>query len=239
MSQTTQIIQHITMALQIEPLAEKDLDNFIQLYWKAFEPLEADMVAPMMYPSGLSQELQTRMRNRILPDVGPAKDLCFVAREESSGSIVAIARWGIVSQPPSTPAEADVAFADAVRKKESEIQVEGENEVLSSAYFKASWYAENEVVAGRPYMTLRLLAADPLFGRRGAGTALLVSGLDRADDQDLPVFLSGATMGKPLYEKFGFRVLKTVPFDGRDYGGRSAGTHWCMWRPKKSERSNK
>lgn len=44
-------------------------------------------------------------------------------------------------------------------------------------------------------------------------------------------------MGKRLYKKHGFEVMKEALFDGRDYGGRSRGTQWVMFRPARNVNS--
>lgn len=42
---------------------------------------------------------------------------------------------------------------------------------------------------------------------------LLKWGLDRADKDGLPVFLSASPAGKPIYEKRGFRVVRMEEVD--------------------------
>ena len=110
---------------------------------------------------------------------------------------------------------------------------------MENAAFRAVFYAEAQTMQpymGQPYLELRLLAVDPDHLRQGIGTQLLNHGLSKADAADLPVYLAAGHQGRPLYERYGFRVVGELPFNALDYGGRSRGTHWCMTMPPKSAR---
>jgi hypothetical protein len=47
---------------------------------------------------------------------------------------------------------------------------------------------------------------------------LLKWGIEKADSAGLPAFLESSVMGRPLYERVGFRVKETVTFDLTKYG---------------------
>jgi predicted N-acetyltransferase YhbS len=51
---------------------------------------------------------------------------------------------------------------------------------------------------------LSFLAISPKYQRTGAGTALTQWGCERADEDGLPIFVSGSLIGAPMYEKCGF-----------------------------------
>jgi hypothetical protein len=68
-------------------------------------------------------------------------------------------------------------------------------------------------------------------------------GISRADGLNLECWMEASTMGKPLYEKFGFRSLLKLAFDNERI---DASDEWrkcahemtpdaifAMWRPKK------
>jgi hypothetical protein len=69
------------------------------------------------------------------------------------------------------------------------------------------------------------------------------AGIEKADSLELECWLEGSSMGKPLYEKFGFQSLIKVAFDTEKMG---ASDEWrkcahemtpapvfAMWRPKR------
>ena len=77
----------------------------------------------------------------------------------------------------------------------------------------------------RPHLYLWLLGVRPQVQGAGVGSRLLRAGLDRADAQDLPVFLETATTRNvALYRRHGFEVLA-------EYRARAdAPLSWAMWR---------
>lgn len=90
---------------------------------------------------------------------------------------------------------------------------------------------------------LNWMAVDPAHRLCGIGSLLMTAGLNKADDLNLECWLEGSSMGKPLYEKFGFRSLLKIAFD-TDLPDASDEWRKCahemtpaavfaMWRPKR------
>ncbi|KAK9894359.1 hypothetical protein P389DRAFT_95475 [Cystobasidium minutum MCA 4210] len=72
----------------------------------------------------------------------------------------------------------------------------------------------------RGYYTLGLLATLPEYERRGIGTMLLRWGLDKADQDDVAVYVSASPAGAGLYTKQGFELIhERECFPGEKYGG--------------------
>ena len=145
-----------------------------------------------------------------------------------------IASWSVIEHPPQSKEELDAAFESASKARFDVPPIEGMNEEIDRAFFRAAFYSEAEIVGEQPYMMLRILAVHPEHQRRGVGKLLLQQGLDRADRLGLPVYLDAGESGKPVYERYGFEVKKVMPLDCTEYGGRSDGRHWCMLRPPKA-----
>jgi predicted N-acetyltransferase YhbS len=227
------------MELKIEPLKGDELDDFIKTYWSAFEPLSANMIMPMIYRNGLQGDTIEHFRTRILRQTGgDLAAYCFTAKDINSGDIVGVSWWRVNGNPPKTKTEFDAAYEQACEDRAKEPTVEGVHEELFHAYFRAAFYSEMETVDGQPCMTLCMLAVNPKYHRRGAGSLLLKHGLRKADSLKLPVYLDCGVMGKPLYERYGFQVAGDFPLNCLEYGGRSDGRHWLMMRPKKHESQN-
>ena len=222
----------MSLRLTLEPLKREELDDFIKVSWAAFEPLEANMIYPMLYPNGLQPDVMERMRYRLLGQTnGNLGAYCYSAKDSTTGEIAGISWWSLNEEPPKTNEEIDALFEKAWRTRSGGPAVEGMNRALDQAFFTAAFHTEMEVMAGRPYMSLMMLATSPRYQRGGAGSLLLKDGLDRADKLGLPVCLCSGICGKPLYERFGFQVVRDLPLNCLDYGGRSDGRHWCMVRP--------
>jgi GNAT superfamily N-acetyltransferase len=223
------------MGLSIHPLEHHELDEFLRVHWAAFEPIEVNMIYPMIYPLGFRDDLLARMRSRVLRQTGG--DLaahCFCAKDHS-GTIIAISWWTVVDDPPKTDEEIDRRFRKAYAARNLGDGVEGFQSDLDYAFFKAAFYSEAKVVQGKPYMGLRMLATDPQHNRRGAGSLLLKHGLRKADQLQLPVYLDSGIAGRDLYARHGFEITCDFPLNCLEYGGRSDGRHWCMLRPAAEE----
>lgn len=54
---------------------------------------------------------------------------------------------------------------------------------------------------------LDMLGTHPSYNGKGIASMLLKWGLNRADNDGVPVFLSASPAGKPMYERRGFRVV--------------------------------
>ena len=75
-----------------------------------------------------------------------------------------------------------------------------------------------------PHWYLMLLGADPLFQRRGAGTALLAPVLARCDADAVPAYLeTQKAENVPWYHRFGFEVVEEIDV-------RGAPPMWAMRR---------
>lgn len=86
------------------------------------------------------------------------------------------------------------------------------------------------------------MAVIPTHRRYGIGSLLMAAGITRADELNLECWMEASSMGKPLYEKFGFRPLFKIAFDTQK---KDASDVWLkcehemtplpfypMWRPK-------
>jgi GNAT superfamily N-acetyltransferase len=90
---------------------------------------------------------------------------------------------------------------------------------------------------------LNWLAVRPSHRLRGVGSLLMNVGILRADSLNLECWMEASTMGKPLYEKFGYQSLLTLAFNNER---SDASDEWrkcahemtpppifAMWRPKR------
>jgi GNAT superfamily N-acetyltransferase len=193
---------------------------------------------PMIYQNGLKEDTMERFRHRIRRHTGgDLAKYCSTAKDRSTGNIVGVSWWAMTGEPPKGRAAIDKSFEQDLEKREMEPPVEGINQELNDAFFKAAYYSEMETVAGQPYICLRILAVNPKYHRCGVGSLLLRQALDKADELGLPVYLDCGVMGKPLYERFGFKNVGDFPLNCLDYGGRSDGRHWLMLRPSNTTES--
>lgn len=89
----------------------------------------------------------------------------------------------------------------------------------------------------------------PTYRRHGIGSLLMAHMIKFADINNYGCWLEATSMGKPLYEKFGFKSLLKIAFDTDK---KDASDVWrkceheltpppisAMWRPIKGEEESK
>lgn len=211
----------------------EDLDAVLGIFWRAFEPPEADMILPMVYPQGLQPDMLASMRAWIISHQEEGTSSSgFCARNNATGEIAGISYWTLEADPPADAQCIEKAYEAAMEKRIKRPPVEGMNRELEAAFFKTAFHAELETMGGKSYVELGILATDSKYQGHGVGKALLAHGLEEVVDKlELPSFVLASRMGKPLYERAGFEEKTALPFDGRERGGRSEGRHWIMVRP--------
>lgn len=220
------------MDIVIEPLKTDDVDTFTEIYWDAFNPLDANMILPMIYPLGFQPDLRERLRNRVLKSMrDDSNSNCFCARDTATGDMLGVSWWANVQTPSQNRDELDECYQEAKETRSGGIAVEGMDHRLEDAFFKAAFYSEAESMGSAPYMTLKLLAVRPDYARKGIGTRLLEHGLASVDRLGLPAFIHAGVQAKPLYERYGFQNVGDMPCNALEYGARSDGRHWCLVRP--------
>lgn len=225
------------MQFKIEPLGLEGVDAVLHVLWRAFEPPEADMVLPMIYPGGLQPDVIESLRGDVLAqhDVG-GSSYGFCAREANTGEIAAISHWTVNADSPSDDEAIRKAYDAAVDARSKRLVPKSRNTALEEAIFKAAFHTKLGTMAGRSYIDLGLLATDPKYQGKGAGKALLAQGLTEVvvlvDKLGLPCYVLSSKSAKALYKQAGFELRHVFAFDCREYG-RSEGRHWVMVRPGK------
>jgi hypothetical protein len=95
--------------------------------------------------------------------------------------------------------------------------------------------AQPEIMTtSEPYLMLNMFATHPEHQGRGASRLLLEWGIKKADDEGLVTYLNATDVGRRIYEKKGFEVVKAIEWDRVPWGGEGKDCHWCMVRqPRK------
>lgn len=68
-------------------------------------------------------------------------------------------------------------------------------------------------------LDLRMMHTHPRYQRRGAASALLRWGLQRADELNLPTYLESSATAHLLYKRHGFKDVASVDLDLTPFGG--------------------
>ena len=93
---------------------------------------------------------------------------------------------------------------------------------------------KREIMGGKPYVLLSMLATRKDYHRRGVGGMHLKWGLVQADKLNLPSYLEASPMGRPLYLKMGYEHVMDFPFDAKKWGAKEDLPHTILLRPAPS-----
>ncbi|KAH7382570.1 hypothetical protein DE146DRAFT_740177 [Phaeosphaeria sp. MPI-PUGE-AT-0046c] len=221
-----------------EATTRKELDEILDVIWAAnytpYEPFVQLFFPVLGYTRAHREAAIAESKERFWSQhVADPSSHWYYAADSLTGEIVGCAQWVIT--------EGNL-FATGVPKLEAPWWPEGEcrkfcESILNQVYRpRASWMT-------RSHCALNWLAVRPSHRLRGVGSLLMDVGIMRADDLNLECWMEASAMGKPLYEKFGYRSLLNLAFNN---GCSNASDEWmkcahemtpppiyAMWRPKR------
>ncbi|KAL7806706.1 acyl-CoA N-acyltransferase [Trichoderma aethiopicum] len=206
------------MPLLAVPATEEDLPRSFAIERRAYAH---NKTTPVFFPGdGLSLDdrvAQMAARKRDDPACQWIKvvDADLEARGEES--MVAFSQWFVYAGDvrPSLPKRSWGA---------------GTNPEACQAFFgemDRRWW---ERFGDKSHIYLKLLHTDPDHQRRGAGSLCLQWGTSEADRLGLVSYLEASEEGRPLYEKFGFKVVGRIVVDLSKWGGTEPATAYQMVR---------
>lgn len=111
--------------------------------------------------------------------------------------------------------------------------VPGSNVEARKAFFGLLDGARLRIMAGKDYMHLMYCATDPKHAGRGAARLCMEFGVNMADELGLPAYMDATPAGRPVYERFGFKVVEQEAWDLRPYGIDETYYTCSMMRPAK------
>lgn len=88
---------------------------------------------------------------------------------------------------------------------------------LAGSYLAGQSERHERIMARREHWYLALICAAPGAEGRGVGSGLVRWGADRADADGCAAYLEASPEGRPLFEKFGWRVVERLELLGGAY----------------------
>ncbi|CRG89003.1 hypothetical protein PISL3812_06038 [Talaromyces islandicus] len=146
-----------------------------------------------------------------------------------TGAIVGYARWIL---PPSHVTAKDnlgPEWVEAQVPSVSEEQTAHFEELANSAWWNTksgmddmddkNYVVMNRIMTQKPYMKLDYLAVHPSNQGKGIATALVASGIRRAEEIGLSIFIMAYKAGRGVYARLGCEEVDRVIQDMSKYGG--------------------
>ena len=210
------------MGLQLLPLSAEDFSAIIK-HADIFEPGD-DLVGPpvpVCWPVSTKEEAQTRLQvhmakqsHRYMSD--PSVKYLKVINE--SGSIVSIARWHWYPYGYSYEKEGHWETYSETSLSEpwaKHFNIPLDNFILGSRdAARPSWMGKDQ-----PCWILMHMVTRASQRGKGAARLLIQWGIEQAEKQGAPAYLEAGVMGRPIYEKMGFRqVGELMELDLRPFG---------------------
>ncbi|TVY42845.1 Allophanate hydrolase [Lachnellula subtilissima] len=210
------------MVLQLSDAAPEDVDRIASVHLSAFDSnvlLHAQFPTPASLAflhSLLSQELLHTIQN-----VQTAGKAVMVVRDtDAENEIIGFAKWDLPSVS-NKEYHAGVKWHMDVRKE------------FLDVYHEKAERAKVRVIGDKSCYRLTFIGTHPDFQGKGAATLLTKWGLERAKQDNVPVYLESTVAASSLYRRLGFMSLDglsmSLPPVGND-SGPNVYEELCMLR---------
>jgi predicted acetyltransferase len=191
------------MSFELIALSEEDISTYNDMEWEAFASA-TDTISLCFYPEGRSDRVRAYMHKNVQENLVDSSFSYVLVQDSDTGTPLAVACWYF--QTANKSIEEVLRDEEMARlKRAQQAPVAGVNFVAIDEFCESQAKTKREVLGGRAHAFLIGLGTSLSARRRGAGTAALTSGLKKADEMGLPVYLEASIMGRPLYAKYGFQ----------------------------------
>ncbi|KAF2630210.1 acyl-CoA N-acyltransferase [Macroventuria anomochaeta] len=194
------------MSIIVCPVSDTELHRACMIEAAAYADNDLN---PILFPGPFPPDSQQKRVDQLIQMRKEDPTATYLqAIDQASGRMIASAKWHIYR----TPEETEIP----IRKLKFG---PGTNPEACKKFFGGMMERKKEIVGSRPHLYLHMLHTDPEYQRRGAGSALMEWGKQKADELDLPIYLESSTKGYGFYQKHGFKDVEVLDIDFSDYGG--------------------
>nr|POF04177.1 hypothetical protein CFP56_21932 [Quercus suber] len=203
------------------PVTEADLPTFRDIELAAFR---SHPRMAMLWPKGHTPAMLAFSLERKRTSFHDPESRFMQAVDDATGTVLAGSQWTFALDPDANAAK---PVAESDEAPPASWPVEGN--WAMSLFFKREWQMYLKQTFGRKaYVEAQ---------RQGAGTALMTWGVRQADALGLPMCLESTPAGLGLYKRFGFKEVRELRADMREFGWNkpydedAAVRFWMMREP--------
>ncbi|KAI9793077.1 MAG: hypothetical protein M1816_000975 [Peltula sp. TS41687] len=196
-------------SLSITEATEADMPRLMEIQFSAFdgEPFARILFGPN------TASARAAACERALEELrSDPHQLVVKAVNNATGEILAFGRWEIyeTERPESE-----------WKHREPFEYLEGRQREIGEYFYGRFYEGRERFWRGKPYVLLAFLATHRDCQGQGAGTAIVRWGMERARELGLSVYLESTRVGKPLYDKSGFRTIGEAVMEKEKWDGDS------------------
>lgn len=168
------------------PLAPTDAPACATIYFASFQNAHSLACWPR------TPSIRAFWENMITTELQEPNAHFLKAVDPSTNQIAGFCKW-VSPKPGEVPDTSLPPWPEDADKR------------LCDETFGAWANAHAEILGARGHWYLEIVATDPAFQGKGAGSLMLEYGTSRADAEDVEAYLEASPEAVKLYEKFGFR----------------------------------
>ncbi|ORY10182.1 hypothetical protein BCR34DRAFT_588787 [Clohesyomyces aquaticus] len=225
--------------LSISLLAPEEAGIYVAIRHETFRPT----INKLLYSREPSESTLNDVTEHYRKDITEGNAIHLKVTDNKTGETIACARWRYVlskvegnerangAAAIALGSNADSEAVNAIKKPRERTWEEVDAGLTTPPPYAESdpriWNAlfemlnsnKREILQTRPYYVLDTCVTHPAHHRRGAGGMLVQWGCDQADANGVECYLEASPMGAPLYKRYGFRRVKEIELDVREFGG--------------------
>ncbi|KAK5994268.1 hypothetical protein PT974_04740 [Cladobotryum mycophilum] len=185
------------MHLQLRTSRPEDVPHMVETYFDAFSE---DEISRRFSPRGTKSAYDFWTSS--LSDEVLSEHSHFLSVWDTSTTFetfVGFAKWVV----PGAPSEPLPKLEDWPQEGDPEFAAE---------FFACLEEMHSNAMGERPHWYLEMLAVKKQFQGKGAASLMLKYGVAKADEDGVESYLDASPLAKPIYERYGFRVVHTETF---------------------------
>ncbi|THW02716.1 hypothetical protein D6D25_08526 [Aureobasidium pullulans] len=214
-----------TMSYESTPLQFWEIDEYIKLRFDTFAASDGSLSAAF-WPGRYNQSIHMFLRRGPEKDFSDPNDHVQLIRDIGTKAVIGAAQWEVNPMPPMNAQQEQPSSLPDVS-----LNVEGGNMLALNTFRTMQTDCHQRIMEKQPHVYLGIMVVKPGYQGRGVGSFAMKWGVDLADRLGLPIYVEATLPGRRLYERWGFEVQETMPFDARVFGAPSKAEHYCMVRP--------
>lgn len=199
-----------TITFDILPATREDVPRIVQMFvWACM----TDNAIKLNYTD--ADECSRKGNEMFESQIGEPEYCYYKAVDRQTGVIASFAAW-------KRPTDDQIrARSKQYKASIEEMGNEPEKKIVPTNIAKYQQQTIerviNEWTHNHRHIYFMFLITDPLFQRRGMGSAMVKLASEDADRSSLPILLRASPYGWPIYAQNGYRVIEYIDIDLRDH----------------------